>query len=91
MVQPLLLASTQYEVVVLMIGVVKLVPVPSTEPPVAALCQLMVPPLEVACKVVIPVPHITPWVTLCIVGVEETTTVTANRVADSQPFKVWLA
>jgi len=47
-------ASTKYEVVVLMPGVVKLKPVPNDEPPVAAAYQLMVPSEAVAPRVTVP-------------------------------------
>jgi type IV secretory pathway VirB2 component (pilin) len=51
-------------------GVVKLVPVPKLAPPVAAAYQLMVPPLDAALKVTMPVPHLLPGVVPVIVGAD---------------------
>lgn len=50
-------------------GVVKLVPVPKLDPPLEVAYQLMVPALEVALKLTIPVPHRLPSVVAVIVGI----------------------
>ncbi len=62
-------------VVVLRLGVVKLVPVPSDVPPVEAAYQLIVPALAVAPSVTVPGPHLEPAVTPVIVGTELTVSV----------------
>ena len=49
--------DTQYEVVVLIEGVLKLVPVPNADPPVDAANQLMVPALAAAERATTPVPQ----------------------------------
>ena len=51
-----------------MLGVAKLVPVPSEAPPVEAAYQLIVPALAVAPRVTTPVPHLDPGVVPVIVG-----------------------
>ena len=52
-----------------MFGVVKLVPVPKLEPPVAAAYQLIIPADDVAPKVTVPGPQIVPGVVPVIVGI----------------------
>ena len=49
-------------------GVVKLAPVPSGLPPVAAAYQLMAPAEAVAPKVTVPMPHLDPGVVPVMVG-----------------------
>ena len=49
-------------------GVVKLVPVPKDEPPVAAAYQLMVPADAVAARSTVPVPHLDAGVVPVMVG-----------------------
>ena len=60
-----------------MLGVVKLVPVPSDAPPVEAAYQLIVPALAVAPSITVPVPHLDPGVVPVIVGMVLTVAVTA--------------
>jgi hypothetical protein len=52
-----------------MLGVMKLVPVPIIEPPVAPAYQLMVPADAVAPNVTVPVPQLLPGVVAVIVGI----------------------
>jgi hypothetical protein len=52
-----------------MLAVVKLVPVPIIEPPVAAAYQLIVPAEAVAPNVTVPVPQLLPAVVPVIVGI----------------------
>ena len=72
----------------LMLGVVKLVPVPSEAPPVEAAYQLIVPALAVAPSITVPVPHLDPGVVPVIVGIALTVAITAVRVAVVQPLFV---
>jgi hypothetical protein len=67
-VHPLLVASTQYVVDKVILGVVNEVPVPKLTPPVEAAYQLMVPALAVAPSVTVPVPHLELGVVAVIVG-----------------------
>jgi hypothetical protein len=67
---------------------VKLVPVPSELPPVAAEYQLIVPSLAVAPRVTVPVPHLELGVVPVIVGIVFTVAVTAVLVAVVQPLFV---
>ena len=53
----------------LMLGVVKLVPVPNEVPPVEAAYQLMVPAAVAACSVVVPDTHMEAPVAVEIVGI----------------------
>jgi len=71
-----------------MLGVVKLVPVPSEVPPVEAAYQLIVPALAVAPSITVPVPHLDPGVVPVIVGIALTVAITAVRVAVVQPLLV---
>ena len=66
-------------------GVVKLVPVPKLEPPVAAAYQLIVPADAVAPSVTVPVPQTLPGVVPVIVGAVFTVARTAILVAVVQP------
>ena len=66
-------------------GVVKLVPVPSETPPVAAAYQLIIPALAVAPRVTVPGPQLLPGVVPVIVGIVLIVAVTAVRVAVVQP------
>ena len=54
---------------VLILGVVKLVPVPSDVPPVDTEYQFIVPALAVAPSVTVPGPHLSPGVVPVIVGI----------------------
>ena len=69
-------------------GVVKLVPVPSDDPPVEAAYQLMVPADAVAPKPTVPVPHFEPGVEPVIVGMAFIVAVTAVLEAVVQPLLV---
>ena len=69
-----------------MLGVVKLVPVPSEDPPSAAAYQLMLPVLAVAPKTTVPVPQLELGVVPEIVGAVFTVAVTAVLVPDVQPL-----
>ena len=71
-------------------GVVKLVPLPNGEPPVAAAYQLMVPAKAVAPKTTVPVPHLEFGVVVAIVGIAFTVAITAVLVAVVQPALVAL-
>ena len=64
--------------VVLIDGVVKLLPVPKTLPPVDVPYQLSVPALAVAPKVTVPVPHRLAGVVLTIEGVVFTVATTST-------------
>jgi len=75
-------------VVAAITGVVKLVPVPSDIPPVAAAHQLIVPELAVAPRVTVPGPQLLPGVVPVIVGIAVIVAVTAVRVAVVHPAKV---
>jgi hypothetical protein len=76
---------------VLIIGVVKLVPVPKEAPPVEVAYQLMVPAAVVACKVTVPDTHTEAPVVLAIVGIAFIVATTAVLVADTQPVLVFRA
>ncbi len=69
-------------------GVVKLMPVPSDEPPVEAAYQLIVPALAVAPKVTVPELHPVPSVLPVMVGIVLIVAVTADLVAVVQPLFV---
>ena len=69
-------------------GVVKLVPVPSETPPVAAAYQLIIPALAVAPRVTLPEPQLLPGVVPVIVGIGFIVAVTAVRVAVVHPVFV---
>ena len=69
-----------------MLGVVKLVPVPSDEPPVELAYQLIVPAEAVAPKVTVPVPHVEPGVVVRTVGLS-TVTDTILENASRFPFE----
>ena len=58
------------------------------DPPVAAVYQLIVPPEEVALRVIVPLPQRLPLVTPVIVGIGFTVAITAVLVAVVQPFNV---
>lgn len=66
-------------------GVVKLVPVPSEEPPVEAANQDKVPAEAVAPNTTVPVPQVAPGVVDVMVGTGFTVPVTAVREAEVQP------
>ncbi len=70
------------------LGVVKLVPVPSDVPPVEAAYQLMVPALAVAPKITVPVPHLDPGVVPVIVGIVLIVAITAVLAAVVHPLLV---
>ena len=67
-------------VVVLIEGVVKLLPVPITVPPVAVLYQLSVPELAVAPRVTVPESQTCDGIVDVILGVRFTVAKTAVRV-----------
>ena len=69
-------------------GVIKLIPVPKLEPPVAAAYQLMVPADAVAPNVTVPVPQTLPGVDPVIVGIGLTVASTAVLDPVVQPFAV---
>ena len=73
---------------VLILGVVKLVPVPSDVPPVDTEYQLIVPALAVAPSVTVPGPHLSPGVVPVIVGMTLTVAITAVLDAVVQPLAV---
>jgi hypothetical protein len=75
-------------VVVEMIGVVKLVPVPTILPAVAASYQVKVPAEAVADKTAVPVPQIEAGVEAVMVGIGLTVAITAVLVAEVQPLSV---
>ena len=62
-------AATQYVVVEEILGVVKLVPVPSDNPPLEFAYQLIVPAEAVAAKATVPEPHLELVVVPVIVGI----------------------
>ena len=66
---------------------VKLFPVPTGEPPMAAVYQLMTPDEGTAERVKLPVPQIVAGVVAVTVGIGVNVTVTACRKL-SHPFKV---
>ena len=72
----------------MIIGVVKLIPVPKINPPVAFEYQLMIPADEVAAKVTVPLPQTLPGVVPVIVGIGLTVTVTIVLVVLEQPAAV---
>ena len=74
--------------VALILGVVKLVPVPSDVPPLEDAYQFIVPALAVAPSVIVPGPHLEPGVVPVIVGMVLMVAVTAVRVAVVQPLLV---
>ena len=69
-------------------GVVKLIPVPSDDPPVDAAYQLIVPAEAVAPKPTVPVPQFEPGVVPVIVGIAFIVAVTAVLEAVVQPLVV---
>lgn len=71
-----------------MLGVVKVVPVPSEAPPVEAAYQFIVPALAVAPNTTVPVPHLEAGVVPVIVGIELTEAITAVRVSVVHPLLV---
>jgi hypothetical protein len=71
-----------------MLGVVKVVPVPTIFPAVAASYQVKVPAEAVADKTAVPVPQIEAGVEAVIVGTVLTVATTAVLVADVQPLSV---
>ena len=87
-VQLLFVASTQYEVVDEIPGVVNDVPVPSDVPPVEAAYQVSVPAEAVAPSVTVPVPHRESGVVSVIVGIVLTVAVTELRVPVVQSTSV---
>ena len=66
-------------------GVVKLIPVPSINPPVAAEYQLMIPSDEVAPRVTVPLPQTNPGVVLVIAGIGLTVTIIIVLAVLEQP------
>lgn len=86
-VQPLFVASTQYEVVDDIEEVVKLVPVPKELPNVDAEYQLMVPADALAPNVTVPVPHLEPIVVPVIVGIVFTVTANVRAVPSPQALE----
>ena len=75
-------------VVALILGVVKLAPVPNDVPPVAVAYLLIVPALAVAPNATVPVPHIAAGVLAVMVGIAFTVAATDVLVAVVQPFAV---
>jgi hypothetical protein len=75
-------------VVIEMLGVVKLVPVPTILPAVAASYQVKVPAEAVADKTAVPVPQIEAEVEAVMVGIGLTVAITAVLVAEVQPLSV---
>ncbi len=71
-----------------MLGVVKLLPVASELPPVAAAYQLMVPALAVAPNITVPVPHLEAGVEPVMIGIVLIVAVTAVLVAVVHPPSV---
>ena len=71
-----------------MLGVVKLVPVPTIFPAVAASYQVKVPAEAVADKTAVPVPQIEAGVEVVIVGITFTVATTAVLTAEVQPLLV---
>ena len=74
--------------VVLILGVVNEVPVPSDVPPVEAAYQLMVPAEANAPSVTVPVPQTEPGVVPVIVGIALTVAITDVLEAVVQPLFV---
>ena len=70
------------------VGVIKLIPVPKLEPPVAAAYQLIVPADPVAPNVTVPVPQTLPGVDPVIVGIVFTVASTAVLDPVVQPLAV---
>ena len=66
-----------------MLGVVKLVPVPSDEPPVDAEYQFIIPALAVAPSVTVPGPHLVAGVVPVIVGMAFTVTDTCELTVEN--------
>jgi hypothetical protein len=75
-------------VVELILGVVKLVPVPRELPPVEAEYQLIVPALAVAPRVTVPVPHLVAGVVPVIEGTGVTVTATCELALVNPSFTV---
>jgi hypothetical protein len=73
-------------VVVEMLGVVKLVPVPTILPAVAASYQVKVPAEAVADKTAVPVPQIEAGVEAVMVGIGLTVAITAVLLVDMVPL-----
>jgi hypothetical protein len=71
-----------------MLGVVKVVPVPKLDPPVAASYQLIVPADAVAPKPTVPVPHLDAGVVPVIVGMVFTVAITAVLAEVVHPLSV---
>ena len=71
-----------------MLGVVKLVPVPSDAPPVEAAYQLIVPALAVAPRITVPVPHLDPGVVPVIAGIALTVKVAGPDVSLFPPLQL---
>jgi hypothetical protein len=82
--------SAKYVVVAAILGVVYvLLPVDNDVPPVAALYQLIVSSVPaLADKFTVPVPHLTPFVTVAADGCAFTTPITIVRVADAHVVAV---
>lgn len=70
------------------LGLVKLVPVPNTIPPVAAAYQLIVPALVVAPKVTVPMPHRVAGVVPVSVGNAFTVAVSVGTTLVAAPLEV---
>ena len=70
------------------LGVVKLVPVPKLDPPVAFAYQFTVPAEAVAPKVTVPLPQTLPGVVPVIVGIGFTVAITGVLVPVVQPLFV---
>jgi len=70
------------------LGVVKLVPVPKLDPPVAAEYQVIVPADAVAPIPTVPVPHLAAGVVPEIVGIALTVAITAVLAAVVHPLSV---
>jgi hypothetical protein len=71
-----------------MLGVVKLVPVPTIFPAVAASYQVNVPAEAVADKTAVPAPHIEAGVEAVMVGIGLTVATTAVLAGEVQPLSV---
>ena len=71
-----------------MLGVVKLLPVPKLDPPVAAAYQLIIPADAVAPKVTVPASHLLAGVVLVIVGIGLTVATTGVLLPVVHPFAV---
>jgi hypothetical protein len=70
-----------------MLDVPKLLVVAKAVPPVAAAYQIVLPALEVAERVTLPVPHLLAGVVPVIVGVAFTVAITAVRAEVQLPFE----